>query len=849
VRITYIEIKRFKHFRLTGITKLAMRPNEPIQLILGTNGSGKSSFMNEVTPLPAEQSNYHKDGYKIIHITNKNNHYILKSEFSISHPHSFIVNDSEELNPGGTITVQRELVRQHFGITPEIHSLLMGNESFTGMSYTRRREWFTLLSEVSYDYSLSVYAKLKERYRDTSGALKHAKKRLVNEKSKQISDAELTKLKVEVAQIHTELDVLYQNRNTLVRDEDTVSGNFRTNQTQLQQLISQFEKLKLGQPNTGNWLLTNELVRNEWGELVPINFRSKEEIDSAISDIRSEISFKEKLIQDRENQFTEIKKKISVLEKTGVDDVNTLKEKIRLAEVKITKLEEQRLLKLDNLFSEQAIETFEAVSQSLFEIFSVMPPNGDRKFSSSRLRDLTEVHKRLSKFINGENNHCERLRVEIQHLEKHKDIGNITCPSCKHRWNPVLTENDLPKLKETLSQKLTVLEETEKLKRETEKDIEENQNYGDLFKRYLLCVRNTPGLFAFWDYLNAEDLVYSSPRRIIQLIDEVKHDLHLEAEIHQERKNVLGFNELIIAAMTLGNESLTELKDKVTELEAEIEKLTRALSYLKQNLNICQGYRKTIFQAEGLKSRIETLMTETNTLKEEWINSIRCDCINLCIREHQSNLAVKEGIISSITTQQNLIKDLENQITTLSQEEEVTKHLINELSPTNGLIAEGLLGFIRFFLKRLNSIIKKIWTYPMVVEACHIGEGEVTELDYKFPVRIHHAEKSIDDVRLGSTGMREVFDLAFKLCAMHFLSLDHIPLVLDEFGRTMDKVHKEHATNFIQQLLNQSTQPQIFMVSHDLLQYGSISNVDVCVLCPANIVVPDKYNKHVVIEM
>jgi len=114
VKITYLEIVGFKRFRLNGIKKFVMKPNQPVQLILGTNGSGKSSLMGELTPLPAEQSNYHKDGYKIIHITKGNNKYILKSELGVSHPHSFILND-QELNDGGTITVQREFVRQHFG--------------------------------------------------------------------------------------------------------------------------------------------------------------------------------------------------------------------------------------------------------------------------------------------------------------------------------------------------------------------------------------------------------------------------------------------------------------------------------------------------------------------------------------------------------------------------------------------------------------------------------------------------------------------------------------------------------------------------------------------------------------
>jgi FtsZ-binding cell division protein ZapB len=106
------------------------------------------------------------------------------------------------------------------------------------MSPARRREWFTTLSEVSYDYALGVYAKLREKYRDTSGALKHAKKRLVQEKSKIISSSELDKIKAEVDQIHKELDLLFQNRNAVTRSEEQVKRDIATSQQELQTLLN-----------------------------------------------------------------------------------------------------------------------------------------------------------------------------------------------------------------------------------------------------------------------------------------------------------------------------------------------------------------------------------------------------------------------------------------------------------------------------------------------------------------------------------------------------------------------------------------------------------------------------------
>lgn len=847
MRITYVEIAGFNRFNVTGIKKLILKPNEIIQLILGTNGSGKSSLMNELTPLPPDQNNYQsKEGYKIIHLTHQNKRYVLTSRFGVNHPHSFEV-DGEEHNDGGTITVQRELVKRHFGITPEIHSLMTGTELFTTMSASRRREWFTLLSEVSYDYALAVFTKLKEKHRDISGALKHAKKRLVQERARIISEEEIRKLSNEVKQIHAELSVLYQNRNASTRSEDAVLNSFETNQSKLKQLIVQIDKINFSQPNTGKMLLESELIRNEWGELIPVYFRNLEEIDLFINSAQADVGFKEKLIQERENSFREIQKKITLLEKTGEDGLRTLTEKIRCSKNKITNLKAKRIVGLENLYFKEALATLNTAAETLFEILTVLPDNGDRHLSSQRLKDLSDEVAALTKEIREKDALIEKYRLEINHLQKHKDAGLLVCPACSHKWNPKFNVSDLGNLETQLKNLIEKLEFLNEKKIKIDSELKENIEYGDLIRRYFYCVRATPSFNSFWNYVAENNWIYQSPKRILNLIDDVRHDLYLEEEVASEEAKIHEYKELATASAKLGDESLIELKAILKDTETDVERLTQSLARLRQNLLIAQKYKKNIQQADALQRQISDLLKEGNALHTEHIESIRHSFINLCIQEHQSNLAVKERIISSVNAQQALILDLENQIEVLNKEEEVAKHLVNELSPTSGLIAEGLLGFIRFFLKRMNGIVKKIWSYSMVVESCHVGD-EGVELDYKFPVSVPNSTKPIKDVEFGSTGMKEVFDLSFKLCAMHFLGLDHIPLVLDEFGRTMDKAHKEQATRFIQNYVNQLSHTQLFMVSHDLLQYGSISNVDICVLCGTNIVVPDKCNQHVVIE-
>lgn len=76
------------------------------------------------------------------------------------------------------------------------------------------------------------------------------------------------------------------------------------------------------------------------------------------------------------------------------------------------------------------------------------------------------------------------------------------------------------------------------------------------------------------------------------------------------------------------------------------------------------------------------------------------------------------------------------------------------------------------------------------------------------------------------------------------------PLFLDEFGKTMDSVHRRATTNLINNLMEEDSFTQMFLISHDISQYGALSNCEICVLDSQNVIVPSNtsVNKHVVMQ-
>jgi ABC-type hemin transport system ATPase subunit len=119
------------------------------------------------------------------------------------------------------------------------------------------------------------------------------------------------------------------------------------------------------------------------------------------------------------------------------------------------------------------------------------------------------------------------------------------------------------------------------------------------------------------------------------------------------------------------------------------------------------------------------------------------------------------------------------------------------------------------------------------------------ELDYKFPLLVGTRDNIVADVSRGSSGMQEIVDLAFKVVALNRLRLDHGPLTLDEFGKTLDLEHRHAAVMAIKTLMDTKPFTQLFMISHYESHYGAFTNAEVCVLDARNIAVPKVYNTHV----
>jgi len=284
------------------------------------------------------------------------------------------------------------------------------------------------------------------------------------------------------------------------------------------------------------------------------------------------------------------------------------------------------------------------------------------------------------------------------------------------------------------------------------------------------------------------------------------------------------------------------------QLETTIEKASAAMVKAQIEKDQARSDLACLKSVQSSITQLKALVREKKVLSKTAFETQRRMIVNNLIRKVQSELAQKESQIGQAKAQRGIVQNLTDQIDRLKTEEKDLDILIKKLSPTEGLIAEGMLGFIKNYIDQMNDLISKIWSYTLEIQSCDIIEGESIDLDYTFPMKVHTSEKPVDDVSKGSTGMIEIVNLAFRFIAMQYLTLQNYPLYLDEAGRAFDTHHRSELGKMIRTIVEQSSFSQIFLISHYFELYGGLSNVETCVISPLNISTPAVYNQHVLIE-
>lgn len=808
---------------------LTMNMSEIYQLILAGNGAGKSSLLGELSPNPADADDYVKDGKssKIIVIIDNNREYKTASYFGKKTLHSFQI-DGVELNDGGTVSVQRKLVLEHLRYNQERHDLNIGRITFSEMSTNERRKWFIQFSPIPFDYALGVYAKFKEQYSIKNGALKNARKRLAQEISEVVSEEEQLKLQQDVEQLQAELEFLQGNRSPIQKTSQQLKAERFRNLDAIEAVsITIIRMQSIDRPDDRRYTLL--------------------EVDERIAETRHKIAVNETLIKQAVGEHSKLVDTMEILKKTGNEGIASLQAKADAVQAERTRLAATRRFGLDVFDPVLAINAVDSVTEPLVAVFTELPSNEDRRYTQASFTQNKELYEKLRESHAKLTSYSNTLRAKKAQMDEHKSSNDVTCPKCSYQWVVGHSEEVYAELMTVVERNTSQIEDVKKQMDEVSKLLAEFEDYRRLYAEYSRTMRGWSVLNPFWDYLTDNQTAIKFPRQVPTLLAQFRADLDIELEMKKHQDHFFELTKLRDQAEQVGGANLTEVTQKVEACDERISGMTKELMTHKNKLNDYTQYRRQVSEMLALGARLQDMLDGTRKASDEEAEALRREAIHQCILAIQIALAKKSEALAAIATKKIIIDDLVKHIELYAVQEATLKQLISQISPTEGLIAECLMGSIKNFTTQMNNVIRKIWSYPLKVMECRVETTGGDELDYKFPVMVDKPDNVTPDVKLCSTAQREVINMVFKVTALRHLGLSTAPLFLDEFGASFDIDHRFMAAETVKALMETMQFSQLFMISHYETTYGSFSNAEVCVLDPRGINVPSEYNTHVTI--
>lgn len=808
-------LEGFVALSLSEIETIRVTPEERMILVLGTNGSGKSSLLSEWNPLPAVRQMYRPKGKKVVRITHEQHSFLLTSDFSKGNYHSFIMND-KELNEGHTQTVQKELVERHLNYTSQIHQVLSGAIRFTDMTPMARREILMQINPSDLSYAKRLYEAFRVNSRDTQGAIKHVTAKNIDMLSK-LSSLELaSNLKEEVEGIEEEIRSLMPFTK---KNSTTTTDNL----TQVEQIVKSLEdnvrRWFDAAPNLGDLGVTNydELIERI-GSLEASTVYTK---DNMKRNATEQMEMRELLGEVDTDQLTpeELKERLTIVE----SDLKALGGREPNIKVKHDVI----LTELKELLRQHS----EAIDGNVVKIFSREEEERIRKDNEDIITQAATYRQRLS-----------TLDSKLKHL-KEDQASNITCPNCTTTFS--LTGGDIVSeikdIEGRIDRGRDLMVSVNKRKVVMDVAMTELSDYMSLRDRVKSIRTGGPhqhsNLTDFWTNAPSIDASITSPSKFSEytqkVIREVERDANL-CSLIEERDYCLSSLKAIerFGANIPGR--LARLESEHDKYASEIDRSYKELERLKTAKEDFVKYSRVVENCEELVGELDTLFKSSIDTAIAEDSTVRCNFLQTRLGSIKHLLNTKDSLESAIASNEADIEDL-------TKRKRAYDLLVSNLSPTHGLIADEMVNFINSFIEQLNGITEYLWQYRLEVLPCQVEASG--SLDYKFPLQVE--DESTPDINKSSTGQADVINLAFVLVMRSYLNLLDYPMYFDETGSTFDETHRAVLLSYIKQLLETNQCSQVFMINHHATVHGGLSNHETIVLDGRNITKPSVYNQNV----
>ncbi|ANZ50371.1 putative SMC domain-containing protein [Erwinia phage vB_EamM_Phobos] len=830
LKVERIILKGFTGMSLHDIAEFDFTIKSPITIILGGNGSGKTSLLSVYLPVCPPKEDF-KDGgsYTNICLVNDTRYkFHVKRTGSTLHCSITNMTTKDEVVTNVNPKVYNANVQDITGLTKEIKDMLNGELSLTRAGTAQRRSWFTLLSTSDLGYALGFYTRLRKHLTALGNQIDYVRGKIAETKTRVVEDT------VEREVLETRLKTLEDEINHLTNSlANTPATDPNIDHGYIESIIKEAGSVSrhiVGQdkliPTETDIGYLNNAIR-QYGELVSSWSAVYVERNKALCALVDEQNRQEYLMRDHQGlqtQIADLKMHLG-----GYDMRDRLYPAL-----------------YESFFD---AEHLQGAAKTAQEFTYTLQTNVDGLTTRDTLKVLQERVGPLDEQIVAVTNHIvrlERLLGEDQTMLQHlRDTDEVSCPNCTHTFKPgvgKLTEADLlQRIDAGTKHKAAKTLELDDAKRVRGEILEEMKRLQTI-RELVLTYSRDPILSHLFKKLSEEDAFRVNRQRfgaLIQAFFEEITDATVYARTAQQlQKAEKEWEEL---ARAKGNIDTT-LADRVAVQREAVDEALREKYRIENELSEAKTRLDKHMQVDAASKRFVEL-------EKKLTNAVRLHANNLAVKQVEDHRAMRWDQYSVARErfrimQQELDKllEMEKELERLVSHQHNAKLMVQSFSPEKGVLRRYFFNSIARVTEMMSKYIEHVWSYPMKVLPCDMSEGE---LDYRFPYTLKDNPEPVFDICKGSAAQRDIFDLAFRLTGYRALGLEQFPLLLDEPGATFDEHHRNELVDFVKMLLNSGQFSQIIVISHNSEVHSKLSGADYCVLESDGITPPPVYNQHV----
>jgi hypothetical protein len=819
-----IQLEGYTRFALAGIQFFTWTPTSPYAMILGSNGSGKSSLMDECSPLPADKDSYEVNGKKTVYYENEGHQYVVSSRrvTAAKMEHSFI-RDGVSMNQGGTALVQKQLVEQFFnGYTEETHDILTGRTGFTRMSVGDRRRHLTRMSQEDYHYALALHDRLKTASRDLQGHLKHLRQRLHDETLAMKEGPAIEVLEPQVKALQVEITALLYARFPSTDRAATWQARCQADQKALE--------------NAATALL-------EAGKVVDATLaeRSSQSLQRALDAQSIALQAVDQSLERYRVEYSDTETIQRALDSAQVDDMAALEK--RLQEQRQTAMELETGIVIFPALKEAADpDTLFAVTQEilhpLMEVFSHLPDNSDRWVSRERLQSVLDQRRAQQIVLDKAEREEADLKAKI-HAIVHSE--KVTCPECKHQWVLGLDPKALPAHEVALKECQTTLASTKEALVAIDQSMEKMEAYLVQYRQWKGYVHQYPGLKVLWDHIVDNQFDTQHPEEHREVFYDWYRELEKACERHALHRRIAE-QETLLRATPQGERKL--LNERINKLTETIDSLTREKRQLQHERKRIASQFSAYVDYENAKTRYEEALKQWEHDYHEGLSALATEIMDADIARLQAQLGALQHGLQKQTQRMDRLTSLEADQAKAEKDLEALLLLVRELSPKEGEIAERMHAFMRGWVNSLNFTLRQVWSYDLEVLPCNFESGD---LSYRFPVFLGGNNQTTPDVSETSTSIGQILDFAFRQTYVRYMGFKDIALFVDELDANLDDTHRVKLFPYLVRLMDGEHYSQLFMISHYQAGWSVFPEAEYVVIDDRNLVNKPPANPNLVI--